>query len=69
MHTVGIDIGKRHHVAVILDASGQRLVRQCALPTTKLDSVSCLIGWLLQARYSSSAWKPPAIIGWRCFRR
>jgi len=25
MHTVGIDIGKRHHVAVILDASGQQV--------------------------------------------
>lgn len=25
MHTVGIDIGKRHHVAVILDANGQRV--------------------------------------------
>lgn len=24
MHTVGIDIGKRHHVAVILDANGQQ---------------------------------------------
>jgi transposase len=25
MHTVGIDIGKRHHVAVILDANGQQV--------------------------------------------
>ena len=25
MHTVGIDVGKRHHVAVILDANGQQV--------------------------------------------
>jgi transposase len=25
MHTVGIDGGKRHHVAVILDANGQQV--------------------------------------------
>jgi len=25
MHTVGIDVGKRHHVAVILDATGQQV--------------------------------------------
>lgn len=25
MHTVGIDIGKRHHVAVILDPNGQQV--------------------------------------------
>jgi len=25
MHTVGIDVGKRHHVAVMLDASGQQV--------------------------------------------
>jgi len=27
MHTVGIDVGKRHHVAVILDANGQQVGR------------------------------------------